>query len=374
MRSFQSGQYLNQGSFQSFLPNPINRFWQIEDMELLQLLSKADRLLGRLDMYSTYVDIDHYIRMHVAKEATQSSKIEGTQTNMQEAFLKKEEVALEKRDDWEEVQNYIDAMNSAVNQLHTLPFSSRLIKLTHKILLQGVRGKHKLPGEYRTSQNWIGGASINDAVFIPPPHFKIAELISDLEMFANDEGKPLPDLLKIGIIHYQFETIHPFLDGNGRVGRLLITLYLVNKGILKSPILYLSDFFERHRQLYYDNLMRARTHNDINQWLKFFLTGIIEISQKGVQTFDAILQLKKVVEAKLATLGTRATDAQKVVNQLYERPITDAARVITITGRSKATAYKIVEDLEKLEILTEISGGKRNKLYVFTEYFDVFNN
>lgn len=239
--------------------------------------------------------------------------------------------------------------------------------------MQDVRGKHKLPGSYRTSQNWIGGASISDAVFVPPPHYEIAALISDLEKFANDESNPLPELLKIGIIHYQFETIHPFLDGNGRVGRLLITLYLVNKGILKSPILYLSDFFERNRQLYYDNLMRARTHNDINQWLKFFLTGIIEISQKGVQTFDAILQLKKVVEAKIATLGTRATDAQKVLNLLYERPIIDAARVIAATGRSGATAYKIIDDLERLGILNEISGGKRNKLYMFTDYLELFS-
>ncbi|RZK64284.1 MAG: Fic family protein, partial [Pedobacter sp.] len=225
----------------------INKEWQLNNMEIIQLLSIADRQLGRLDMYSEYVNIDLFIRMHIAKEATQSSKIEGTQTNMEEAFLSKEEVTQEKRDDWEEVQNYISAMNEAVILLHSLPFSSRLIKETHKILLTGVRGKHKLPGEYRTSQNWIGGATLNDATFIPPIHSNIPELMSDLEKFANDEFNPLPDLIKIAIIHYQFETIHPFLDGNGRVGRLLITLYLVARGILKQPILYLSDFFERNR-------------------------------------------------------------------------------------------------------------------------------
>ena len=280
MEKFTSGKYINQGYYKSFQPNTIHRDWILNDMEVIQLLSKADRHLGRLDMYSEYVNIDLFIRMHIAKEATQSSKIEGTQTNMEEAFLSKEEIAYEKRDDWEEVQNYISAMNEAVKLLHRLPFSSRLIKQTHKILLQGVRGEHKLPGEYRTSQNWIGGASISDATFIPPIHSSINEFISDLEIFANDEISPLPDLIKIAIIHYQFETIHPFLDGNGRVGRLLITIYLVSKGILKQPILYLSDFFEKNRMLYYDNLMRTRTHNDINQWLKFFLTGIIETAKK----------------------------------------------------------------------------------------------
>lgn len=373
MDSFKSGQYLNQGTYKSFQPNTISRDWHIDDMHLLKLLSKADRFLGRLDMYSSYVDIDQYIRMHIAKEATTSSKIEGTQTNIQEVFLQKEEITPEKRDDWEEVQNYIDAMNNAVQQLHTLPFSSRLIKQTHKILLQGVRGTHKQPGEYRSSQNWIGGANISDAVFIPPVHHSIPEFMSDLEKLANDALNPLPDLLKIGIIHYQFETIHPFLDGNGRVGRLLITLYLVDKGILKRPILYLSDFFERNRSLYYDNLMRVRTHNDITQWLKFFLTGVIEIAQKGVETFDAILQLKKDLETKTNTLGSRSADAQKIINYLYERPIIDASKVISITGKSKATAYKLIEELERIEVIKEVSEGKRNKLYYFNDYLNLFS-
>ncbi len=374
MDTFVSGNYITQGYYKSFTPNFINRTWQINDMSVLQLLSKADRFLGRLDMYSEYVNIDLFVRLHIAKEATQSSKIEGTQTNVEEVFLNKDEIADEKRDDWEEVQNYINAMNDAVQMLHTLPFSSRLIKQTHSILLQGVRGKQKLPGEFRSSQNWIGGASINDAVFVPPSHVDINELMSDLEKFANDELNPLPDLLKIAIIHYQFETIHPFLDGNGRVGRLLITLYLVDKGILKQPILYLSDFFERNRMLYYDNLMRARTHNDINQWLKFFLTGVIEISKKGVETFDGILQLQKNLDLKLKTLGIRTAEAQKIIDYLYQNPVIDATRVEKIIKKSKATHYKLINDLVNLEIIKEISGAQRNKLYIFKEYLDLFND
>jgi Fic family protein len=373
MDTFISGTYINQGYHKSFQPNLINRNWQINDMEVIQLLSKADRHLGRLDMYSEYVNIDLFIRMHIAKEATQSSKIEGTRTNMEEVFLSKEEISNEKRDDWEEVQNYISAMNKAVKLLYELPFSSRLIKQTHEILLQGVRGEHKLPGKYRSSQNWIGGATLNDAVFTPPIHTSINELMSDLEIFANDELRPVPDLIKIAIIHYQFETIHPFLDGNGRVGRLLITLYLVSKNILKQPILYLSDFFEKNRMLYYDNLMRARTHNDINQWLKFFLTGIIETAKKGVTTFDGILQLQKNLEAKLKGLGNRGIDAQKVVEYLYTQPVIEVSRVEEIILKSNVTAYKLISDLEQLEILKEISGGQRNKLYVFKDYLDLFN-
>lgn len=374
MKEFKSGKYISQGYFKSFEPNSINKKWQIENMELIQLLSKADRQLGRLDMYSEYVNIDMFIQMHIAKEATQSSKIEGTQTNIEEVFLSEKEIGSDKHDDWEEVQNYISAMKKAVELLNDLPFSSRLIRQTHKVLLQGVRGEHKLPGEYRTSQNWIGGASINDAVFVPPVHTSISDLISDLEKFANDQENPLPDLIKAAIIHYQFETIHPFLDGNGRVGRLLITLYFVSVGILKSPILYLSDFFERHRSLYYDNLMRVRTHNDMEQWIKFFLTGIIETAQKGVITFDKILQLQKKLEIELKELGTRSGDAFKVIEQLYNRPVINAKLVSEIIEKSMSPAYSLIAELEKRKILKEITGGERDRVYVFEEYINLFKN
>ncbi|VBB47535.1 conserved hypothetical protein [uncultured Paludibacter sp.] len=372
MQNFNSGKFINQGYYRSFQPEFINKDWTVNEMQVLNLLSKADRNLGRLDMYSNYVDIDLFIQMHIAKEATQSSKIEGTQTNIEEAFLTREDIGIDKRNDWEEVQNYISAMNEAVKMLHSLPFSSRLIKQTHKILLQGVRGEHKLPGEYRSSQNWIGGASINDATFIPPVQTSIDELMSDIEKFANDELNPLPDLLKIALIHYQFETIHPFLDGNGRVGRLLITLYLVNKGILKQPILYLSDFFERNRMSYYDNLTRVRTHNDINQWFKFFLTGVIETASNGIKTFDNILQLQKSLDGKLKNIGNRSGDAYKVVEYLYTRPILDAQTVSAIINKSLRPAYSLLNQLEKLNIIKEITGTQRNRIYMFTDYIELF--
>ncbi len=374
MKNFKAGYRINQGTYKSFQPDKINQEWKIDNMELLSLLSQADRQIGRLDMYSEYIpNIDLFISMHVLKEATQSSKIEGTKTNIEDALLDKEDVDDEKRDDWEEVQNYIEALNSAITNLEKLPFSSRLIRETHKILLQGVRGKHKLPGEFRSSQNWIGGASINDATFIPPIHSSINEYMGDLESFAHNTESFFPDLLKIALIHYQFETIHPFLDGNGRVGRLMITLYLVEKGILKKPILYLSDFFERNRTLYYDNLMRVREKNDLTQWFKFFLVGVIETAKNSVSTFDSILKLQKEVEIKIQTLGSRSNNAQIIINYLFQRPIIDATKVKKLTNLSSPSVYKLIDELESLEIIKEITGAKRGKIYMFRDYTKLFN-
>lgn len=256
--------------------------------------------------------------------------------------------------------------------MDNLPFSARLIRHSHEILLQGVRGEKKQPGEFRRSQNWIGGATINDATFIPPVHTSIPELIGDLENFVHNKEILLPELLKIALIHYQFETIHPFLDGNGRTGRLMITLYLVNKGILRKPILYLSDFFEKHRSHYYENLMLVRGKNDINQWFKFFLVGIIETSNKGIHTFDSILQLQKQVDLDIQRLGSRAANARKITNYLYQRPLINAEKIVKAAGISYPSAYKLIEDLERLEILKEITGGKRSREYIFEKYIDLF--
>ena len=373
MKNFKAGTYIHQGYYKSYQPELINKQLLIDNMEVLQLLSKADRELGRLDMYSNYIpNVDLFISMHVAKEATQSSKIEGTQTNIDEALLDKEDIPLDKRDDWEEVQNYIKAMEWAVLALDKLPFSARLIRETHKVLLQGVRGEKKQPGEFRTSQNWIGGATINDAIFVPPVHTTVPELMSDIEKFLHNEEIHFPELLKIGLVHYQFETIHPFLDGNGRVGRLLIPLYLVSKGILQEPILYLSDFFEKNRKLYYDNLTLVREKNDLNQWFKFFLVGIIQTAESGIVTFDKILQLQKSTETQLQTLGSRAANAKKVVDYLYKRPIINAEKMSEITGISMPTAYKLIVDLERLEILKEITGGQRGRTYIYDKYLQIF--
>jgi Fic family protein len=373
MKNFKAGNYINQGTYKSFQPKYINREWTLDNMELLTLLGQADRQLGRLDMYSEYIpNIDLFISMHIVKEATKSSKIEGTKTNIEDAFYEKEDITEEKRDDWQEVQNYISALNTAIEKLEKLPFSSRLIKAAHKVLLSDVRGKHKLPGEFRSSQNWIGGASINDAIFIPPTFNTVNDYMSDIEKFVHNTDIYFPDLLKIALIHYQFETIHPFLDGNGRVGRLMITLYLVEKGILKKPILYLSDFFERNRTLYYDNLMRVREKDDIVQWFKFFLVGVVETAKNGIATFDGILRLQKDIDNKIQGLGSRTNNAMTIINHLFQKPLIDAQLAKQITNLSMPSVYKLINELEELEIIKEVTGGKRGKFFVFNDYLKLF--
>lgn len=375
MKDFSAGTYIRQGSYKSFQPTPIDRQWTIDDMEVQQLLSQADRTLGQLDMYAEYVpNLDLFISMHVVREATQSSRIEGTRTRIEEALLDRDEIPAEKRDDWEEVQNYIEAMHHAVDALNRLPFSTRLIRKAHRVLMQGVRGQNKRPGAFRRSQNWIGGASIKDALFVPPVHTSIGDLMTDLEKFVHNEEHFMPALLKTALVHYQFETIHPFLDGNGRVGRLLIPLHLVEQGILKRPLLYLSDFFERNRSHYYDNLMRVREADDLTQWFKFFLVGVIETAERGIDTFDAILTLQKEVDALVEPLGSRAENARKVIRAIYARPVTDAKRISDITGLSMSATYRLISDMEEIGLLTKIMGGQRDRKYTFQRYLNLFTS
>lgn len=373
MDTFRAGRYLNQGTYQAFIPELINRKWLLNDQELQHLLSKADRQLGRLDSFSGLINIDFYLKMHVTKEATLSSRIEGTQTNLQEALMDKADITAEHRDDWEEVQNYINAMREAERLLKILPISSRLIKKLHAILLQGVRGQFKVPGEFRTSQNWIGGRNLNNAVFVPPPHVAIADLMSDLEKFANDEDNLLPDLLKIAIIHYQFETIHPFLDGNGRIGRLLITLYLVSQGILARPMLYLSAYFEANRRAYYDHLMAVRTNNEMIEWCKFFLKGVIETAADGIRAFKQTIDIERSMPERLYPLAKRSYNANVVVQHLFAHPVVDVEDVRKVIDTTPTPAYNLVAELEKLGILYQIPSNRRSKVYAFKEYIDLFS-
>ena len=376
IEQFVSGKYLQQQNYKSFSPAKINSSWTWEDVKINTLLAEANRKVGGLDAFSLHVpDTDIFIEMHVIKEATKSSKIEGTQTHIEEAIKKESEIDPERRNDWQEVRNYIDAMNTSINKLKTFPVSTRLLKEAHKILMRGVRGEHRHPGEFRTSQNWIGGATINDAVYVPPVHTEVNELMGDLENFLHNEQVDVPVLVRAAIAHYQFETIHPFLDGNGRIGRLLITLYMVSSGVLTKPSLYLSDYFEKHRTLYYDNLNKVREKNGLTQWIKFFLAGIIETSDKGVKTFKSILKLKEEIEEKkIISLGKKLPTAKKLMKYLYKKPVVTVQEIKEELNLSLPTANSLVSDFEKLEILNEKTGYKRNREFEFTDYLKLFND
>lgn len=375
IEKFKAGEIVKSIDYKYFLPSLINVEWIWSDPKINNLLEKASFELGQLNSFAKLVpNIDLFIHLHITKEAVVSSKIEGTKTHFDEAFLQKDNINPERKDDWQEVQNYTEALNTAITELQNLPISSRLILKTHKILMQGVRGDKKTPGEYRKSQNWIGGKSLADAIFIPPHHQHLNELLSDLENFIHNENIDIPLLIKAAIIHYQFETIHPFLDGNGRIGRLLITLFLIEKKILNKPLLYLSSFFEKEKNLYYDNLTRVRTHNDLLQWIKYFLVGIIQTTQLATQTLDNIISLKSEHEKIIQThFGKRIKNGFILHNYLLKQPLITVKEVQNLCELSAKSAGDLIALFVDRKILKELTGQFRNRIFMYEPYLNLFN-
>ncbi len=375
IEAFKAGHLTKQFKYSSFQPETINRQWTWLDPEVNGLLSEANRWLGELNAFGKILpDVDTYIRMHALKEANASSRIEGTQTRMETAARPIEQVEPEKRDDWQEVHRYLEAMDHALEGLGKLPLSNRLLCQTHAILLAGGRGETKSPGEFRRSQNWIGGSSLTDAVFIPPHHDDLPALLTDLESFWHNDDIRVPHLIRIAISHYQFETIHPFLDGNGRIGRLLITLYLMDKELLVKPCLYLSDFLERHRDSYYDALTAVRTRNDLLHWVRFFLSAVLETAKGAVATFRSIMELKQELDAKILGLGRRSETGTRLLQYLYINPYVDVPEVTKALGISPATANALLAEFLRLDILTELTGYRRNRIFHFHAYFKLFQS
>lgn len=372
---FKSGGYENRYEYKAFLPERICHEWVIADPELSDLLGRADRALGELNAFSQLIpDIDFFIRMHVAKEATQSSRIEGTQTNIEDAFKDASDLKPEQRDDWTAVQNYIGAINMAIEALETLPLSSRLLRETHAVLMAGVRGEHKQPGEFRVSQNWIG-VSLKNAVFVPPHHEHVHALMSDLERFLHAEDIFAHPLVRIAIAHYHFETIHPFLGGNGRLGRLMISLYLASEGLLHKPALYLSDYFERNKTAYVDHLMAVRQGNHLREWLVFFLFGVEETARASARVFRAVLELKERIEREVLPhfSARRQGNTQTLMRHLYARPVVDVKWAAGITGVSINTAASLIADMVTFGVLVEVTGQRRNRMFMFQKYLDLFS-
>lgn len=372
----RTGTYINQlqgdVQYKAFVPNPLP--YEVKVDEILQhLVSKADLALGRLDGITEILpDVDFFIFMYTRKEATLSSQVEGTQATF--ADVLKAEAKIEDGEihkDVDEILNYIKAMGYGLRKLEELPFSLRLIKQIHEILLKGVRGEGRTPGEFRKTQNWVGGATINTARFVPPPVHEVMRLLDNLEKFLH-EPTHMPILIKTGLIHSQFETIHPFLDGNGRVGRLLITFYLCQQGILKRPLLYISEFFKMHRQEYYDRLNAVRTEDGIEDWLKFFVEGVAITADKAVDTTRKILKLREKDIHKVVTLNRVSIKGKILLDFLYRAPLVQIKTVERVTGLKNPNAIALVSKFTKLGILKEITGQKRNRVFSYKDYIELF--
>lgn len=376
LNTFQAGSYQQGFNYQYFLPTTINQQWQWQDNHINMLLEKASVKLGELNSFSRFVpNIDLFIQLHTTKESVLSNKIEGTHTKIDEALLPELEIATDRKDDWQEVQNYTKALNHAIKNLENLPISSRLIKETHRILLQSVRGAGKLPGKFRKSQNWIGGASLSDAVFIPPQDHHLAELMSDLEYFLNNDTLEIPSLIRIAIAHYQFETIHPFLDGNGRIGRLMIPLYLISKKILDKPLLYLSTYFEKNKTLYYDNLTRVREKNDMVQWIRYFLVGIEQTATEAIQTLVKVIEFKKNMEKIIIQdFGRRARSGQTLLEHLFKNPLVTVQQVKEICNLSYKATNDLLTLMQEKQIVSEITQQSRNRIFAMSTYINLYSN
>ncbi len=363
------------GGYEAFIPHPLPPRTPVKfDDELQSLLSKADRALARLDGIITVLpNPDIFIAMYVKKEALLSAQIEGTQASL-EGVLEFEANLTPKEDinDIKEVVNYIKALNYGIERLKELPMSLRLIKEIHRILVEGTRGSSKTPGEFRTSQNWIGppGASLVEAIFVPPPPDMVISAMGELENFFYEHDQ-IPPLIKIALIHAQFETIHPFLDGNGRIGRLLITFYLYWKDILSKPLLYLSFYLKKNRAEYYDLLMKVRMEGAWEEWTKFFLRGIGEISGEAADTAREIIKLKEDLITKLYEKSISSVYAIKLIDLLFDTPLIDVKNVVEKLNISKETANELVKKFETLSVLKEITGKQRYKKYLFKDYVDI---
>lgn len=376
--AMRAGRYVKQHEgYRAFIPAPLPPNPTVKmDGTLWQALSDADRVLGRLDGLADMLpNPDLFVSMYVRKEAVLSSQIEGTQASLSD--LLEFEVSGTVRGeslDVDEVVNYIHAMNYGLAQLQKLPLSGRLIRKIHRELLQGVRGQEKQPGEFRRRPNWIGpaGCTITEAAFVPPPPHEMQKAIGDLEMFIQ-KPPPIPLLIKCGLVHAQFETIHPFLDGNGRVGRLLITFMLCHAEVLTRPLLYISHYFREHRDEYYNRLQNVRDEGNWEDWLGFFLKAVYQVSIQATQTARRIVQLKQEHQILLRERGRGRVNALALLDFLYQNPLVTPPIIARKLNVTIGTAYNLIGNLQKLGLLQEITRRERNRIFRYQPYLDILN-
>jgi Fic family protein len=373
----RTGRYIKQSAgYRAFIPTSLPPKPPIAyDNELTRLLSNADRALGRLDgVASVLPNPDLFVSMYVRHEAVLSSQIEGTQSTLEDVVqFEMEGGTIDGPKDVEEVVNYVAAMNYGLQRLTALPLSKRLLCEIHRKLMRGVRGAERQPGEFRISQNWIGppGCTLGQADFVPPPPHDMQIALNNFEVFLHDR-ESLPVLVHCAVAHAQFETIHPYLDGNGRIGRLLITLLLCEREILRQPLLYLSYFFKAHRAQYYDRLMAVRNDGDWEAWIKFFLRGVFEVSQGATNTARAILELREEHRTAIAKRLSGSTNGLRLLDHLYQQPIISIGMAKQFLGCAYITASKVIEDFQNLGILIETTGRPRNRRFRYQRYWDLF--
>ncbi len=374
----RSGTYIQQPTgYKAFIPNPLPLRPAITlDPELQILLSAADRSIGRLDAGTELLpNPDFFVTMYVRREALYSSQIEGvTQASLDEMLEFEVRVTQRRRfPEIPEVFNYVDAMNYGLQRLESLPLSLRLIKEIHKMLLKGVRGGEREPGEFRRTQNWVGpeNCSLSEALYIPPPPEVAREAMEHLENYLHAKDT-VPPLVKCALVHAQFESIHPFLDGNGRIGRLLVTFLLCWQDILKRPLLYLSDYFKRYRDEYYARLQQIRDQDDWEGWLRFFLTGVQSVALDATETARNIQSLQEEHRNLVGRQFPGTATGLVLLDQLFRNPVTTAKKTAKIIGRSYPVANQLIADFEELGLLREITGGHRNRVYIYEPYIALF--
>lgn len=379
-KSKRIGQYLKgafsgEESYRTYVPSKLPPNPPLDMADLYPLLDKANIALGRLDGLSLVLpDASLFLYMYVRKEAVLSSQIEGTQSSLSDLLLfESDEAVGVPLNDVEEVSHYVSAMNFGLKRLAEVPLSLRLLREIHSILISNSRGGHKMPGEFRTSQNWIGGTRPGNALFVPCPPEKLMDVLGEFEKFLHDKNVKLPALIKAGLAHVQFETIHPFLDGNGRLGRLLITFILCVEGILKEPLLYLSLYFKTNRKAYYDHLQLVRETGDWESWLKFFLKGIIKTANQATETAQAMIALFNKDKAIISN-SKKATPAVMAIHSyMQQRPAVNTTQLKKVCGISLPTVLRSLATLEQLGLVKEITGKGRHKIFVYHEYLEILN-
>lgn len=375
------GQYLKSSAvggetYNTYIPAPLPPDPPLSMEELYPLLDRANTALGRLDGMSMILpNASLFLYLYIRKEAVLSSQIEGTQSSLSDLLLfETDETPGVPMDDVTEVSCYVAAISYGLERLKELPLSLRLLREIHAVLMNNARGGHKQPGEFRTSQNWIGGTRPGNALFVPPPPERLMETLDAFEKFLHNERVKLPALIKAALAHVQFETIHPFLDGNGRLGRLLITFMLCVEGILKEPLLYLSLYFKTNRQAYYDHLQSVRTTGDWEEWIRFFLTGVAEVANQATATAQAILALFNKHRAAIAASGKSTSTVLAIHTYLQRHPVANTTRIRETCKVSLPTVLRALAALQALDIIREITGKERHKVFVYQSYIDILNS